>query len=174
MRSSARLLALITGGFILGSVANLFWETRVVPDVAHGERIAVLRDDGRLVTLTGSTRSTPKERFLAATALLEIARGGTLRVPSEDSVDRYTVTRLARMTVEVADYRSELTETEALHLLGFVRFDGRGQLGDSTSSAVEFYIISSSNEPGPLSMSLLFHNGAAFIVDDDLMGELRR
>ncbi len=169
MTSSARLLALILGGFILGSVANFFWETQVVPDVAFEERIVALRDDGRLVTLTGSTRSVARERFLFATALLEIAPGGTLRVPDADSVDRDNITYLSRMTVVVGEYRSELTETEVRHLLDFVRFDGKGLLGAPGSEVMEFFIVSETDGSNPLSMSLLFHKGAAFIVDDALM-----
>jgi len=157
------------GGFILGSIANLFWETQVVPQVAYGERIVALRDDGRLVTLTESTRSTARERFLLATALLETARGGTLRVPNPDSVEIYTITYLARMTVVVDDYPSELTETQVRRLREFVVFEGEGLLGGPGSIAMTFSIAADTDGPRPSSMSLLFHNGAAFFVDDGLM-----
>jgi len=178
VRSSARLLALITGGFILGSLFNLFWETRVVPNVAHEERIAVLRDDGRLITLTGSTRSTPREKFWIPTALLEVARGGVLVVSDELLINEYVINSLAQMTVEVEQYKSQLSDEEAQQLLQRVQFEGTGLLspmlwaGENTE-VLPFYVISADRDQLANGMRLLFHNAAVFLVDEILLRELR-
>jgi hypothetical protein len=167
--SSARLLALVVGGFVLASVANVFWETQVVPDTAYDDRIIVSRDDGRLVTLVASTRAVARERFLMATALLELASGGTLRVPNATLVDVDNITYLSRIALEVDDYRSELTGAEVNQLLGFVRFEGTGLIAGPESTPLDFYIVLGPGDPGRRMLTLLFHEGAAFVVDDDLL-----
>ncbi len=175
MRSSARLLALIIGGFLLASVANVFWEVRVVPNTQYEDRIFAFRDDGRLVTLTRTVTNpfASKELFLLATGLLETAEDGVLVAPNPNPVDEYTINTLARMSITIEDYQSELTDEEARQLLELAWLEGDGRLGGPGSDLVHWYLVPGPDEPTPKTMRLLFHKSSAFFVDETLVEELR-
>ena len=173
--SSRRLLALITGGLIVASVANVFWETRVLPKSQYGDRIVALREDGRLITLTGSVTNPyyTKDNFLLTTALLDTAKGGVLIAPDPTLVHEYTMNSLALMSVRIEDYQSELSDEEAEQLLEFAQFEGDGRVTAPGSDLVHFYLITDPDGPRPAAMRLLFFEGSAFYVDEALFVGLR-
>ena len=170
MTPPSRLPVLIIGGFILASFANVFWELRVAPEIAHGDPSFILIDNDRLATVA---RTSPGSSYgllyLAPTGLLEVAGDGVLIVPDPEIVDEFTINNLARMSITADDYQTELTGDEAQELLELVRFEGTGLIGGPGSELLDFHIVADPNQPKPEQMRLMFHQGAAFFVAETLL-----
>jgi len=172
MKSPSRLVAATLLAFLAASIANVLWELRVVPDQVFEERIAAIRADDRLVTLTASTRSTPRDRFLAATALLDLAGGGTLRIPDAGSVDDEAIGLLARMTIRIDDYPPDLSADQADALERKATFSGSGLIGPPGSDVVEFWIVTRQDHPTDRSLTLMYHDEASYFVSDSILQDI--
>ena len=165
--SARRLLMAIVVGFLVTAFINIGWEIKLPRD----DRAVLVRDDGRLSTLSGTEPVRARERYWIAAALVEAGREGTLVVPDRELISGYQIANLPRMEVRVEDYRPELSAAEAEALLGYPHIAGVASLEPSADPQPFIVVWQDVEEPAP-TIRLWYRDQTVYLVDDRVIEEI--
>jgi hypothetical protein len=160
--STGRVFVIVAGLLLVAIVVN-------VGSVVVAQRSAAgIRghDDGRLSTLVVVEQPTVRIRHGFEAYLHDLARGGTVTVPSGSAVNRLMVENFSMVTVNLGDYDSEVTLERMEALDPGVVILGSGWTSTHSGEVTyRFLMLDASLAP---SVTYYFVGKDVYIVDDRL------
>jgi hypothetical protein len=161
-RSTGRVFVVIAGLLLIATVVNV-GSVVVAQRGAAGIRA---HDDGRLSTLVIVEQPTVRIRHGFEAYLHDLARGGTITVPSGRAVNRLMVENFSLVTVNFGDYDPEITLDRVAVLDPGVVVVGTGRTSTHSGEVTyRFLIRDASLAP---SVTYYFVGNDVYIVDDRL------
>ena len=141
---AGRALAITAGLLAIGLVINIGFEL-VLPSTASGIRG---HEDNSLSTLVNVEQPTLRVRYGFEAYLHDVARGGTITVPTKRSVYGLLIENLSQMSVVVSEYDTEITRDRALALEPVIQIEGKGSVG-ADHEVVRYWILVGDGLPAP-------------------------
>ena len=161
-----RFVLAMIGGFLVGSLGNLFVE--VTDDPARSAIRS--HESGDLSHLVDTEQRAVRMQYNFEASLRDIVGSGTLVVPDAALVDVYEIENLARMRVEVADYDPVIDADTAgrLGAIGTVRSGALRTRGEDQM----FVIVAPESATAESRYRLLLSGDVALVADEDVLSEM--
>ncbi len=161
-RSTGRVFIIVAGLLLVAIVVNV-GSVVVAQRGAAGIRA---HDDSRLSTLVVVEQPTVRIRHGFEAYLHDLARGGTITVPSGRAVNRLMVENFSLLTVNFGDYDSEISPERMQALDPGVVVLGAGWTSTHSGEVTyRFLMLDASLAP---SVTYYFVGKDVYIVDDRL------
>lgn len=158
-----RALVVIAGLLAVGALMNFVWNL-TLPETVIGFRP---HPDNSLSTLVDIEQPLIRTRHSFDANLHDLARSGTLRVPSEQVIYPLQVENLAQMSIEVADYEVVTSQPAIAALGGEVIVEGRGVVARAgLPVSFRFVMLDESLAPSVTYYTI----GQIVVVVDDRLG----